>query len=207
MMMKKLLLLFMLLSALNASSQVLPDSSSKSWEIDASVNMYFIPNDLLLMPVVSYDKGRLHLEARYNYEDLKTASLWGGYNFELGNKLKLEATPMLGLVFGQTDGIAPGIEFTLSYSKFYLYHETEYLFNFEDRYSNYYYQWSELGFSPTDWLNVGLTAQRTRVYQSSREVQKGLFAGGIFKALYITGYYFNPFDDNRLFVLTLGLNF
>ncbi len=206
MMTKRFLLFALLLSALNASAQS-TDSVAKSWEVDASVNMYFIPNDLLVMPVVSYDKGRLHLEARYNYEDLKTASLWGGYNFELGNKLKLEATPMLGLVFGQTDGIAPGIEFTLSYKKFYLYHETEYLFNFEDRYSNYYYQWSELGYSPTDWLNFGLTAQKTRVFQSSRDVQKGLFAGGIYRSLYLTGYYFNPFDDDRLFVLTLGLNF
>jgi hypothetical protein len=205
--MKNFLLFLLLLSALNTSAQVIADSSSKSWEIDASVNMYFIPNDLLVMPVVSYDKGRFHLEARYNYEDLKTASLWAGYNFELGKKLKLEATPMLGLVFGQTDGIAPGIEFTLSYSKFYLYHETEYLFNFEDRYSNYYYQWSELGYSPTDWLNVGLTAQKTRVFQSSREVQRGLFAGGIYQAVYLTGYFFNPFDDDRLFVMTLGVNF
>lgn len=204
--MKKLLLVSILFSALASSAQTI-DSSTRSWEVDASVNMYFIPNDFLVMPVVSYDKGRLHLEARYNYEDLKTASLWGGYNFELGNKLKLEATPMLGLVFGQTDGIAPGIEFTLSYQKFYLYHETEYLFNFEDRFSNFYYQWSELGFSATDWLNVGLTAQRTRVYQSSRDVQKGLFAGGNYKALYLTGYYFNPFDDDRLFVFTLGVNF
>lgn len=196
-----------LLISIGVSAQETNELNSKKWEIDASANMYFIPNDFLVMPVVSYDKGRLHLEARYNYEDLKTASFWAGYNFELGNKLKLEATPMLGLAFGQTDGIAPGIEFTLSYSKFYLYHETEYLFNFEDRFSNYYYQWSEFGYSPTDWLNFGLTTQRTRVYQSLRDIQKGLFVGGIYKALYLTGYYFNPFDDDRLFVFTLGVNF
>jgi hypothetical protein len=204
--MKKFLLISILLSAFNASAQS-PDSSSKSWEIDAGVNMFFIPNDFLVMPIIRYDKGRLHLEARYNYEDLKTASLWCGYNFELGNKLKLEATPMLGLVFGQTDGIAPGILFTLSYRKFYLYHETEYLFNFEDRFNNFYYQWSELGYSATDWLNVGLTAQRTRVYQTARDVQKGIFVGGVYKSLYLTGYYFNPFNDDRLLVFTLGVNF
>jgi hypothetical protein len=204
--MKKFLLISILLSAFNASAQS-PDSSSKSWEIDAGVNMFFIPNDFLVMPIIRYDKGRLHLEARYNYEDLKTASLWCGYNFELGNKLKLEATPMLGLVFGQTDGIAPGILFTLSYRKFYLYHETEYLFNFEDRFSNFYYQWSELGYSATDWLNVGLTAQRTRVYQTARDVQKGIFIGGIYNTLYLTGYYLNPFNDDRLLIFTLGVNF
>jgi hypothetical protein len=204
--MKKFLLISILLSALNASAQS-PDSSSKSWEIDASVNMFFVPNDFLVMPIVRYNKGRLHLEARYNYEDLKTVSLWGGYNFELGNKLKLEATPMLGLVLGQTEGIAPGILFTISYRKFYLYHETEYLFNFEDRFSNFYYQWSELGYSATDWLNVGLTAQRTRVYQTARDVQKGIFIGGIYNTLYLTGYYLNPFNDDRLLIFTLGVNF
>lgn len=203
--MKKFLLLILVISALSARGQN-SDSSSKSWAIDASVNNYFIPNDLLVMPVLSYDRERLHLETRYNYEDLKTASLWGGYNFELGKKLKLEATPMLGFVFGQTDGIAPGVEFTLSYKKFYLYHETEYLFNFDDHSSNYYYQWSELGYSPTAWLNFGLTAQKTKVFQSNLDIQRGIFAGGTYKALYVTGYYFNPFDENRLFVLTLGVN-
>jgi hypothetical protein len=172
--MKRYLLCLSFLISIAVSAQETGLPSSEKWEIDASADMYFIPNDFLVMPVVSYDKGRLHLEARYNYEDLKTASLWGGYNFELGNKLKLEATPMPGMVFGQTEEIAPGMEFTLSYKKFYLCHKTEYLFNFEDQLINYHYQCSELGFGPTKWSNFGLTTQRFRVYQSSRDVQKGI---------------------------------
>ena len=50
----------------------------------------------------------LHLETRYNNEDLRTGSLWVGYNFAWGEKWQFEVTPMIGGVFGRTNGIAPG---------------------------------------------------------------------------------------------------
>jgi hypothetical protein len=59
------------------------------------------------------DRGWLHLETRYNYENLETGSAWVGYNFSGGEKLKWEFTPMLGGVFGNTTGVAPGYEFRL----------------------------------------------------------------------------------------------
>jgi hypothetical protein len=48
--------------------------------------------------------GWLHLEARYNYENLRTGSVWVGYNFSAGKKLVLDVAPVLGGVFGRTHG-------------------------------------------------------------------------------------------------------
>ena len=68
-----------------------------------------MPNDQsYVSPVFAADRGWLHLEARYNDEYQKTGSLWAGYNFSAGDKIVLEVTPMLGVVFGDTTGIAPG---------------------------------------------------------------------------------------------------
>jgi len=48
--------------------------------------------------------------------------------------------------------------------------------------------------------------QRTRVYQSEREIQRGVIAGVSFKRLNVTGYVFNPDEDTR-FVLAVELAF
>jgi len=55
------------------------------------------PNDQsYASPTFSADKRQFHFGARYNYEDQQTGSLWFGYNFEAGDKLLLQATPMIG---------------------------------------------------------------------------------------------------------------
>jgi hypothetical protein len=50
---------------------------------------------------------------RYNYENLRTGSLWAGCNFSWGKTWQFAVTPMIGGVFGRTNGIAPGCEASL----------------------------------------------------------------------------------------------
>jgi len=49
----------------------------------------YIPQneDGYVSPIVAADHGWLHLEARYNYENLRTGSLWAGYNFSAGQEV------------------------------------------------------------------------------------------------------------------------
>ena len=82
-----------------------------------------------VQPTFTADRGWLHLEARYNYEALDTGSAWVGYNFSGGEKLAWEFTPMIGGVFGDTTGIAPGYKGSLSWWKLELYSEGEYVFD------------------------------------------------------------------------------
>jgi hypothetical protein len=83
------------------------------WEFNLSVSGYYVPNgQSYASPTFTADHDTLHLEARYNYEGLRTGSLWVGYNLTVGKKLVLEATPMVGGVFGNVNGVAPGLEFT-----------------------------------------------------------------------------------------------
>ena len=130
-----------------------------------------------VQPTVTADRQWLHLEARYNYEDLDTGSAWVGYNFSVGEKLSLDFTPMLGGVFGNTTGIAPGYRGTLSWWKLVLYSEGEYVFDTGDRSASFFYNWSELSFSPVEWFRFGLVAQRTRAYESDRDIQRGFLVG------------------------------
>ena len=94
------------------------DADAKAWSFDASAYTYFVPDSHdIVSPVVMADHGWLHLEARYNYENFRTGSIWFGYNFSLGEKLVLDFTAMVGGVLGDTAGVAPGYRFSLTYWK------------------------------------------------------------------------------------------
>jgi len=124
-----------------------------------------------------------------------------------GEKLVVEATPMVGGVFGNTTGVAPGYLFTLSYKKISLYSEGEFVFDTKNSDSNFFYSWNELTYSPTDWLRAGLASQRTRVYQTPLDVQRGFFAGFSSTRLDFTTYVFNVGWTNPTVVLAIGFKF
>lgn len=197
-------------NSLPTESAALPslEEKARKWAFSASVYGYLVPDDQsYAQPTVTADRDWLHLEARYNYEALKTGSTWIGYNFSGGEKLEWEFTPMLGGVFGDFTGIAPGYKGTVRWWKLELYSEGEYLFDPGDSSGNFFYNWSELTLSPVDWLRVGLVTQRTHAYQSDREIQRGLLVGFSVRRLDFTTYVFNPDESKPTWVLALGLYF
>jgi hypothetical protein len=172
--------------------------------------MYYSPpdQDNFLLVIATADRESLHLEARYNYEALDTGSLFAGWTFSGGDTLSYELTPILGAVFGDTQGFAPGFEASLAYGIADFYIEAEYLYDLENHEDSYTYAWSELGFSPLEWLRFGLVGQRTRVYSSDRDIQRGGFAQLVLGKATIGFYVFNPDDRaDQLAILSLSAEF
>jgi len=154
------------------------EADEKAWSFSASASTYIVPDfQEYVQPTFTADRGWLHLETRYNYENLETGSVWVGYNFGGGEKLEWELTPMLGGVFGNTTGIAPGYKFSLSYWKIELSSEGEFVFDTGNSEGSFFYNWSELSLSPVDWFRFGLVGQRTRAYQTDVDIQRGLLVG------------------------------
>src|ERR1017187_4226457 len=113
-------------NALAATNSVVPamEAEFKKWAFSVSVMGCLVPDGRdYAQPTITADRDWLHLEARYNYEALETGSTWLGYNFSGGKKLQWEVTPMLGGVFGDLTGVAPGYEGTLNWWKLGLYSE------------------------------------------------------------------------------------
>lgn len=208
-----MLLLLVVVSPVRSSAQAVPApnphaTQQKSWDFSLNMAGYLVPNDRsYAAPTFSADREHLHLEARYNYEDQETGSLWAGCNLSVGNKLALEVTPMFGTVFGNTTGVAPGYELSLTYKKLALTSDGEYVFDTRDSHNNFLYSWDELAFSPTDWLHAGLVAQRTRAYHTSLDVQRGFSVGVAHKKMDFTVYTFNAGWTDPTIVLNLGLTF
>ncbi len=187
-----------------------PADSKKrpEWSLSASAWTYWIPDRrAYVQPTFTADRGALHLQVRYNYENLETGSAWIGRKFETGGRLNFQITPVLGGVFGKTDGIAPGFSFSLSCWRLKLYSENEYVFDLGGKSSNFFYMWSEFTVSALEWLRAGLAAQRTRAYQTDVDVQRGLTAGVTFKHLDIASYVLNLDRDKQTYILAVTVSF
>ena len=184
------------------------ETEASSWELGLSGALYVLPDEEdFVQPTFRADRGLFHFETRYNYEDRDSASFFAGANFELGDEVKLVLTPMIGGLVGQTDGIIPALEADLAVGPFEAYGEAEYVFDLEDSNSKYLYMWSELSLWPTEWLRAGVVTQRTRVYQTDRDIQRGLLVGFVLKKLDGTVYFFNPGADDYFTVVSLGVSF
>jgi hypothetical protein len=195
------------LASTNAVPPAVEDEADK-WSFSASVYGYLVPDSReYVQPTFTADRGWLHLEVRYNYEDLETGSAWVGYNFSAGDKLTLEFTPMLGGVFGNTTGIAPGYIGTLGWWKLELYTEGEYVIDTGNSSDSFFYTWSALSLAPVEWFRFGLVVQRTKVYATEFDIQRGFLIGFSYKRVDFTTYVFNPDASRPTIVLGLGVGF
>jgi len=200
-----LIVVFVLISSFT-SAEDQDTLTTSEWNFGVETDLYFT-DPFILLPIITANNGKLHLETRYNYEDLKTASAWIGYNISGGDEFEYFITPMVGCAFGRTNGIATGLEFTFSIIGFELYSESEYLFDVEAKENSFFYSWNDLTYSPLDWFWFGLSAQRTRLYQTEVEIDRGLILGASYRNLQVTGYFFNVFTDNAFFMLSLVADF
>ena len=184
----------------SAATQPIADAAEaadeKEWTFSLSVYTYIVEDDKdYLQPTIRADYDWLHLEARYNYEDQDTASAWVGYNFSVGDEVTFDFTAMIGGVFGRTEGVAPGYELTLAWRGIELYSEAEFVIDTEDSSDSFFYTWSELTYSPLEWLRAGIVIQRTKAYETDFDIQRGLMVGVTYKQLDVAVYVLNPDDD------------
>jgi len=196
------------LPLLSVAQDAPPDSAKAAWSFSTSAYYYIVPDEKNTVSVIGYaDHKSLHFEGRYNYEDHKTGSVFAGWRFEGGNRFVFGATPMIGMVFGNTNGFGGGLELDANYGIFDFYSETEYIIDFSGSENNFLYTWGELGVSPFDRFRTGISYQRTKLYQSQFDVQRGLFAEYQIWKFTIGAYYFDPFSDSQYAIVSLSFDF
>ncbi len=182
------------------------DSAGSPFSVSATGYYYFFPgseNNTLTL-IGSFDYKSFHLEPRYNYEVQNSGSVFAGWRFEAVGKLSFAATPMVGIVFGSLKGVAPGLEWELSYKAFDFYSESEYVIDQSGSQYNFFYTWTEFGFSPMESLRTGISVQRTRLYQTNLDIQRGIFAEYSFWKLTAGLHYFNLFSTDYFFIASLN---
>jgi hypothetical protein len=182
------------------------DTTTAPLSVSASAYYYFVQgslnNSITLIGYLDYKS--LHIEPRYNYEAENTGSVFAGWRFEKKANVSFAVTPMAGIVFGGLKGFAPGLEMELSYKAFDFYSESEYVIDQAGSEFNFFYTWTELGYSPLEKFRTGISVQRTRLYETALDLQRGIFAEYSFWKLTAGLHYFNPFSTDYFFMASLN---
>lgn len=110
-------------------------------------------------------------------------------------------------MFGKTNGIVPGLEVSLIWKKLDFYFENELVFDFVRKENNFFNSWTELAVTLFGNSRTGISASRTRLFQSDIELQKGVFAQYSFWKLTAGVHYFNPLSNDYYLIATLGMEF
>ena len=176
-----------------------------AWEISGNAYYSDPPNSAARTTAIVYaDRGPLHLEARYGYEDSNTGSIWAGWNLAFAGQVHAEVTPMVGVVVGETEGIAPGVELNLGWKRLTLYTEAEYLFDLEDSNDNFLYSWSTLTYQISNRWNAGLVSERMREVHTEFDIQRGFTVGFHSKNVVVSVYAYNLDSDDFYSVVSVG---
>ncbi len=72
---------------------------------------------------------------------------------------------------------------------------------------NFFYTWSELSYSPVEWLRARLAVQRTKAYKSELDIQRGFLVGASYHNAEFTTYVFDLGWTDPTVVLARGYSF
>jgi hypothetical protein len=182
------------------------DSAQSPWAITASATSYFGTTvDLYVVPDVSLEYHGLHLEGRYNYEDLHTGSMFLGWHFGWGDEDSgLDLTPMAGWVTGRTEGFAPAVLLDARLGRFQLYNEFEYVFTKDDE--SFVYDRTDLIYALSGPLFIGIVGEHS-LSTSDREFVPGFLVGASSSRFGMTFYLFQPGQEDAKGGLELELEY
>ncbi len=160
---------------------------------------------VVMMPIAHYQsKTNWYTEARYNYEDLNTFSLYAGKIFTRDRKISYSIIPILGAVMGKFKGGSAGLNLNIEYKEWYLSAQSQYTVSANDKTSTFFYSWSELGYEFSDFIYAGLAIQETSLYAAKPVCETGVVVGLSFGKWVFPIYAFSPFDNSRYFII--GIN-
>jgi hypothetical protein len=180
----------------------------RSIRIGATLYGFAVPDQPdFPMAVATAERHRFHIEGRYNYEGLHTGTIFVGLTGHAGDRLALEATGMVGGVFGDIVGVAPAVRLVVSVWKLDFLVEAEYVFDLGASDASFFYSWSEIGFSPIRGLRAGIVVQRTRVLANDLDLQRGVLLGVTIRdTVTVTAYELNLGWIHPTFIGAIGVD-
>ena len=157
------------------------------------------------MPVIHHvSKKGFYAEMRYNYEALKTASVYLGKSISKKGELNYTVTPMLGMVFGNYTGGSLAMNIDVEYKKIFLSMQTQYTVNRDGVKNNFFFNWTDIGYQPLHWFYAGVSTQQTQLYKARFKSEYGMLVGFLIKKITIPVYVFSPLCKSRN--LIIGIN-
>lgn len=161
-----------------------------------------------LVPIFNYESNsHWYAEARYNYEEVNTFSLYAGKTFSNDGKFDFSITPMLGGVVGKFKGISSGVNAVVEFKDVFFSTQSQYTISFHESNADFLFSWSELGYQPWKWFFLGVTAQQTYIPEANLlESEPGVFIGFSVGMWTFPLYVFKPMTISNYYVLGINLS-
>jgi hypothetical protein len=157
--------------------------------------------------ILSADRGSLHLEAHWAYEDRDTFSVFAGKSFPIDGDIHGNFTPRIGVAGGNSDGIVPAMALGLNWKALSFTTDVEYMIGTSSDTSDFLYSWNELTWALSDRFTVGLVGQRTNVFKEDLTVDRGVLFGVSLGKSQLTAYVFNPDLSDPYVSIAFGTGF
>ncbi len=165
------------------------------------------PGEGAVVPVLHFStRDNWYAELRYNYEEASTLSLFAGRSFSGGKSITYAMKPMIGFSTGGFTGISVGFNGDMEWKDFYLSSQNQYSLATKENADNFFFSWSELGYTFHKNFFAGVAVQYT-VEQGPEEFHPGLMAGINIKDFSFPFYVFNPFDPGQYFIMGVSYEY
>ncbi|MBT1708815.1 hypothetical protein KK062_11300 [Fulvivirgaceae bacterium PWU5] len=165
-------------------------------------------NETTFMPVIHFQNARdWYAEARYNYEEVNTFSLYVGKNFPREYKLvSYSLTPVVGVVVGELNGVSLGLLLAAEFRKYFFSSQSQCTLSRDDGDAHFLFSWTELGYAPVRWFYFGGSVQLTRfTHHGNTVADPGAFVGFETGNWSFPIYGFNLQNAGRYFILGINL--
>jgi hypothetical protein len=171
---------------------------------------YYLQDEkpVTFVPILHFQNEKnWYAEARYNYEELQSFSLYIGRNYTKEYKrLSYSLTPIVGAIVGRFTGGSSGINATLEFDDLFFYSQSQYTFAAKAPENDFMFSWSEVGYKPSSWFYFGYSLQHTHYRKSSINLLvNGMVIGFNAGKWTFPVYGFNLFNNQRYFVIGINL--
>jgi hypothetical protein len=158
----------------------------------------------VMVPIVHIlNNHNWHAEARYNYEEKSSFSIYAGKSFSDASRLlEYSLTPIIGGVMGRFKGASLGLNASVEYGDFFFASQTQLTCSLNSYNPGFFFGWHDVGYQPLEWLWFGYSLQQTVYGQSQyNRNESGAMVGFDVGKWTFPVYVFNMLDTNPYVVL------
>lgn len=146
---------------------------------------------------------KAYFEARYNYEDRETFSLYGGRSFKVGKNNELDIIPMVGGSVGKFNGVSPALTIILEAGWVRGFSQNQYSINLKEQKSNFIFDWSAIVFHTYKPLYLGASFQSFAPQNTKAQNYFGPMVSVKDNHIIVEGFAYNFWTDAPMWALGL----
>jgi hypothetical protein len=144
---------------------------------------------------------KFYFEARYNYEDRQTVSLYRGRSFKIGKNSVFEIIPMLGGALGKFQGVSVGTTMILEAGWIRGFSQNQYSMDLQKTQNNFIFDWSAVAIHTCKTLYIGASVQSFILIKGHSQIYYGPMISIKDVHIAVEGFAYNFWNSNPMWAL------